>query len=70
MQKRVFDKFTVASTVLDSAATAQYEIDRVIHAALRFKCPVYIELPRDMVHTACPAGHKENREQQSNPLNQ
>ena len=65
VQKRVFDEFTVASTVLDSPATAQDEIDRVIHAALKFKRPVYIELPRDMVSVPCPAGHKEKREQET-----
>ena len=65
VQKRVFDEFTVASTVLDCAATAQEEIDRVIHAALRFKRPVYIELPRDMVTALCPAGHKEQRKRET-----
>jgi TPP-dependent 2-oxoacid decarboxylase len=48
-QKKVFEQFTVASTVLDDPQTAQAEIDRVLHAALRYKRPVYIELPRDMV---------------------
>src|SRR6201988_2475856 len=48
-QKRVFDQFTVASTVLDNPQTALQEIDRVLHAALRYKRPVYIELPRDML---------------------
>ncbi|HEY3857150.1 MAG TPA: thiamine pyrophosphate-binding protein [Verrucomicrobiae bacterium] len=48
-QKRVFDQLTVASTVLDNPQTALQEIDRVLHAALRFKRPVYIELPRDMM---------------------
>ena len=48
-QKRVFDQLTVASTVLDDPQTALQEIDRVLHAALRYKRPVYIELPRDML---------------------
>lgn len=48
-QKKVFEQLTVASTVLSDAQTAFQEIDRVLHAALRFKRPVYIELPRDMV---------------------
>ena len=48
-QKKVFDELTIASTVLDDPQTALQEIDRVLHAALRFKRPVYIELPRDMV---------------------
>jgi indolepyruvate decarboxylase len=48
-QKKVFEQITVASTVLDDPDTALAEIDRVLHAAVRFKRPVYIELPRDLV---------------------
>src|SRR5256714_4009697 len=48
-QARVFKELTVASTVLSDPQTALQEIDRVLHAALRFKRPVYIELPRDLV---------------------
>src|ERR1044071_1431235 len=48
-QKKVFDRLTIASTVLGDPQTAFQEIDRVLHAALRFKRPVYIELPRDMI---------------------
>src|SRR5437773_7145129 len=48
-QKKVFEQLTIASTVLSDAQTAFQEIDRVLHAALRFKRPVYIELPRDLV---------------------
>jgi TPP-dependent 2-oxoacid decarboxylase len=48
-QRKVFDQLTVASTVLSDPQTAFQEIDRVLHAALRFKRPVYIEIPRDIV---------------------
>jgi TPP-dependent 2-oxoacid decarboxylase len=48
-QKKVFEQLTIASTVLSDPQTAFQEIDRVLHAALRFKRPVYIELPRDMI---------------------
>src|SRR3974390_947813 len=48
-QKKVFDQLTVASTVLSDSQTAFQEIDRVLHAAMRYKRPVYIELPRDIV---------------------
>src|SRR5262245_45271843 len=48
-QADVFKQLTVASTVLSDPQTAFQEIDRVLHAALRYKRPVYIELPRDMV---------------------
>jgi TPP-dependent 2-oxoacid decarboxylase len=48
-QRKVFEQLTVASTVLNDPQTAFQEIDRVLHAALRYKRPVYIEIPRDMV---------------------
>jgi len=48
-QQRVFEQFTVASTVITSVQSAQREIDRVTQAALEHKRPVYIELPRDLV---------------------
>jgi indolepyruvate decarboxylase len=49
-QYQVFKQFTAAATVLDDPLTAFSEIDRVLNAALRYKRPVYIEVPRDMVH--------------------
>src|SRR2546426_1268885 len=48
-QKKAFEQLTIASTVLSDPQTAFQEIDRVLHTALRFKRPVYIELPRDLV---------------------
>jgi indolepyruvate decarboxylase len=39
----------VASAVLDQPETALLEIDRVLEAAVRYKRPVYLELPRDQV---------------------
>jgi TPP-dependent 2-oxoacid decarboxylase len=56
-QKKVFEQLTVASTVLDNPETALEEIDRVLAAALRFKRPVYIEIPRDMVMVAAKRYH-------------
>ncbi len=47
-QFRVFEQLTAASTVLHDPETAFREIDRVLHAAVTYKRPVYIELPRDM----------------------
>jgi len=57
-QKKVFEQLTIASTVLSDPQTAFQEIDRVLHAALRFKRPVYIELPRDMVSVPGIPHHK------------
>jgi indolepyruvate decarboxylase len=48
-QFEVMEKLTVASTVLDDPMTAFSEIDRVLTAAQRYKRPVYIEIPRDMI---------------------
>lgn len=49
-QYQVFQQLTSRATVLDNPATAFAEIDRLIATALRYKCPVYIELPRDIVN--------------------
>src|SRR6266481_4493460 len=57
-QKKVFEQLTIASTVLSDPQTAFQEIDRVLHAALRFKRPVYIELPRDQVFVPGIPHHK------------
>jgi len=48
-QKKVFEQLTIAASVLSDPQIAFQEIDRVLHAALRFKRPVYLELPRDQV---------------------
>lgn len=50
-QKKIFEEITVASTVLTDPKTAPHEIDRVLIAAQRYKSPVYIEFPRDMLST-------------------
>jgi len=49
-QQEVFEKVTVASVVLDDPFTAAREIDRALAALTRYKRPVYIEIPRDLVH--------------------
>src|SRR5205809_3207407 len=48
-QTKVFEQLTIASTVLSDPQPPFQDIDRVLHAALRYKRPVYIELPRDVV---------------------
>jgi indolepyruvate decarboxylase len=48
-QMEVFEKLCVAGTELSDPVFAFREIDRVLDAATRYKRPVYIELPRDMV---------------------
>lgn len=57
-QAEVFEKFTIAGTELSDPLMAFAEIDRVLDAADRFKRPVYIELPRDLVHVVPPVAHR------------
>ena len=56
-QYDVFEKFTIAGTELSDPLTAFAEIDRVLDTCARFKRPVYIEIPRDMVHVVPPVTH-------------
>ena len=56
-QLEVFEKFTISGTELSDPLDAFAEIDRVLDAADRFKRPVYIELPRDMVDVVPPVAH-------------
>src|SRR5881398_2577654 len=57
-QKRVFEQITVASAVLSDPDAALAEIDRVLHAAVRYKRPVYLELPRDLITVPGLANHR------------
>jgi TPP-dependent 2-oxoacid decarboxylase len=66
-QKKVFEQLTIASTVLSDPQTALQEIDRVLHAALRFKRPVYIELPRDMVNVRGLPHHRPREIHERSP---
>jgi len=50
-QLQVFEKITIASASLDDPLTAFREIDRCLEAAVRYKRPVYLELPRDRVRS-------------------
>jgi len=56
-QREVFEKLCIAATELDDPLVAFSEIDRVLDACYRFKRPVYIELPRDMVDVVPPIAH-------------
>ena len=61
-QLRVFEQITAASTVIKDPQTACREIDRVLDAALRYKRPVYIELPRDMISAPVVSGRPGREE--------
>lgn len=49
-QREVFEKMTVAAVSLDDPLTAEREMDRAFAALLRYRRPIYLEIPRDMVH--------------------
>ncbi len=53
-QREVFEKITVAAISLDDPSTAEREMDRSFAALLRYRRPIYIEIPRDLVHTPLP----------------
>lgn len=57
-QREIFEKITVASASLDDPLTAFREIDRCLEAAVRFKRPVYLEIPRDRVHAQALGPHQ------------
>jgi indolepyruvate decarboxylase len=68
-QMEVFEKLCVAGTDLTDPVTAFREIDRVLDTCQRFKRPVFIEIPRDMVHVVPHISHSFSRpEQVSDPL--
>ncbi len=60
-QIEVFEKLCVASTELNDPRIAFSEIDRVLDACNRFKRPVYIDIPRDMVHVVPAISHSFHR---------
>lgn len=60
-QLEVFEKLCIAATELNDPATAFSEIDRVLDACYRYKRPVYIDLPRDMVDVVPTVVHAYKR---------
>ena len=67
-QLEVFDRLCIATAELSDPVTAFREIDRVLDACDRFKRPVYIEIPRDMVRVVPQISHAFRRAKpQSDP---
>jgi len=60
-QRDVFERMTVAAVSLDDPITAEREMDRAFSALLRYRRPIYIEIPRDLVHTPLAAPLKPLR---------
>jgi indolepyruvate decarboxylase len=68
-QMDVFEKLCVAGAELSDPVNAFQEIDRVLDTCSRFKRPVYVELPRDMVHVVPHISHSFHRQEMtSDPL--
>ena len=53
-QLEIFKHITVDSTVISEPSNAINDINRVLLSAMRYKRPVYIELPRDKVLAVMP----------------
>jgi indolepyruvate decarboxylase len=67
-QRRIYDEVTVASTVLLDEQRAASEIVRCVEACLRYKRPVYIEVPHDIVDHEIPvAGISTGGPEKSDP---
>ncbi|QDS92934.1 Indole-3-pyruvate decarboxylase [Roseimaritima multifibrata] len=60
-QLEVFEKLTICAVELSDPLEAFALIDQALEAADRYKRPVYIELPRDMVHVVPPMNHASHR---------
>ncbi len=60
-QIEVFEKLCVAGAEISDPFTAFREIDRVLDAAVRYKRPVYLDIPRDMVNVVPQAAHAPQR---------
>ena len=54
-QLQIYEKVTVAARALEDPETAPDQIDECIAACRRYKRPVYLELPRDVVNQPCAA---------------
>jgi indolepyruvate decarboxylase len=63
-QRKVFENVTVAAVTLDDPSTAEREVDQAFAALLRYRRPIYLEIPRDMVNAPLgtpfkPASHDD-----------
>ncbi len=54
-QREVFEKITVAAVILDDPLTAPRLIDEALAALMRYKRPIYLEIPRDLVYAPITA---------------
>jgi indolepyruvate decarboxylase len=62
-QREVFERMTVAAVSLDDPLTAEREMDRAFAALLRYRRPIYLEIPRDMIHVRLPSSARSTGDQ-------
>jgi TPP-dependent 2-oxoacid decarboxylase len=67
-QQKIFEHMTVDSLLIDNPRTAAKDIDRVLSSAIRYKRPVYIELPRDKVSTPISISQEQYPDSSTTPL--
>jgi indolepyruvate decarboxylase len=67
-QLEVFEKLCVAAIELSDPVNAFREIDRVLDLCASVKRPVYLEIPRDMVHVVPEAPHSYKHIEAKSPL--
>ena len=65
-QRNVFNEVCESVTILDNAATARDEIDRVFDTTITSSKPGYIEIPRDMVNLEVHAPEQNKAKVQFN----
>ena len=54
LQHAIYSNVTVAAVMITNPSQAATQIDHAISACLRYKRPVYIEIPADLVQQPCP----------------
>lgn len=66
-QLDIFREVTTAAAIITDPQTAQREIDRVLHACMTHSRPVYLELPRDLVHVPIEVSEQHPEHAASDP---
>ncbi|HET6676476.1 MAG TPA: thiamine pyrophosphate-binding protein [Nitrospiraceae bacterium] len=68
-QREVFERMTVAAVSLEDPVTAERDMDRAFAALLRYRRPIYLEIPRDMVHAplAGPTRTDQREDEETDP---
>ena len=65
--QKVYQEVTVYSAILDDPRTADRELHRALDLVRTYKRPVYLEIPRDLVHAEIDPHHTLPRRLKSDP---